>query len=429
MYSIKTLLIKKQNWLSWDNAARLAFFLGIFFLTLYPRYTDQLFIAACVLSLLGGKFAYRYQLLKENPLTIPTLLVILIFIIGIFYGDVSMRMRAINLGHYTKLFYILFLLHLFCDKKWRHVAENFLLWGVGLSIAGTLLYHFNCINLDGNLFFDIKLFNYRGNNVPYDTSSLFVNSLIIGPSAVFCCVLALIRLFKQNSTKLIKGINLLLLFYFVGYLFFINTERTSLLMLIAVLLFWATKKSSWRGLLITGCILLVVGWSAYHYSSDFRQKLGAINTRMTIAPDNNTKESNNFASDNLRLHFLKYSFVAIEKHPIIGYGTGSFSYAYSLAGGQLINGSYAEAHNEYVSILVQLGIIGLLIFLYWLASLLYTAFKLTEPNKSYAQLLVISLLIFCLLGEGINWKTGLFFVAMVTIYFANAKKKMIAKTC
>jgi len=59
MYSIKTLLIKKQNWLSWDNAARLAFLIGIFFLTFSPRVTYRLFIVACVLSLLGGKFVYR----------------------------------------------------------------------------------------------------------------------------------------------------------------------------------------------------------------------------------------------------------------------------------------------------------------------------------------------------------------------------------
>ena len=426
MYSIKTLLIKKQNWLSWDNAARLAFLIGIFFLTFSPRVTYRLFIVACVLSLLGGKFVYRYQLLKENPITIPTLLVILIFIIGIFYGDISMSTHVAGLGAYTKLFSILFILHLFCDKKWRYVAENFLLWGVGLSIAGTLLYHFNGINLDGNLFFD----NYMGNNAPYYARSLFINPLLIGPSAVFCCVLALMRLFKQNSTKLIKGINLLLLFYFVGYLFFINTERTNLLMLIAVLLFWAIKKLSWRGLLITGCILLVIGWSAYLYSNNFRQRIDAINTRLTIAPDNNTKENVNLESINQRLGFLKYSFAAIEKHPIIGYGTGSFSYAYGLTGGQGIEGSYlGEAHNEYVSILVQLGIIGLLIFLYWLASLLYTAFKLAEPSKSYAQLLVISLLIFSSLNEGINLQTGLFYIAMITIYFADAKKKMIAETC
>lgn len=422
--------MEKQNWLSWDNAARLAFLIGIFFLTFSPRVTYRLFIVACVLSLLGGKFVYRYQLLKENPITIPTLLVILIFIIGIFYGDISMSTHLDGLGAYTKLLSILLILHLFCDKKWRNVAENFLLWGVGLSIAGTLFYHFICINLAGNLFFDIKLFNYWRNNAPYDASSVFINPLLIGPSAVFCCVLALMRLFKQNSTKLIKGINLLLLFYFVGYLFFINTLRTNLLMLIAVLLFWATKKSSWRGLLITGCILLVVGWSAYHYSENFRHRIDAINTRLTIAPDNYTKVKERVASDNSRLSFLKYSFVAIEKHPIIGYGTGSFSYAYGLTGGQGINGSYlGEAHNEYVSILVQLGIIGLLIFLYWLASLLYAAFKLPEPNKSYAQLLVISLLIFSSFNEGINLQTGLFYIAMITIYFADAKKKMIAETC
>lgn len=264
----------------------------------------------------------------------------------------------------------------------------------------------------------------------YDASSLFVNPLIIGPSAVFCCVLALMRLFKQNSTKLIKGINLLLLFYFVGYLFFINTERTNLLMLIAVLLFWAIKKLSWRGLLITGCILLVIGWSAYLYSNNFRHRIDAISTHLTIAPDNYAKVKDRVASDNSRLRFLKYSFVAIEKHPIIGYGTGSFSYAYGLTGGEGINGSYlGEAHNEYVSILVQLGIIGLLIFLYWLASLLYAAFKLAEPSKSYAQLLVISLLIFSSLNEGINLQTGLFYIAMITIYFADAKKKTIAETC
>ncbi len=396
-----------------DNATRFIFCLGFFCLAFYPPYTDKLFILACILSLLGGQFKERYQLLKANPVTLPTLLLIGICILGVFYGPAPLHDRVIGLGKYLKLLYILFLFHLFLDPVWRKRAENFLILGVGISILGTLLYNLGWIDVN------TKLFLLLGIKVPTPTpASFFMNPLIIGPFTLFCCILILMRIMHNKVTTL--GVVALIYFYF--YVFFINAERSIVITLILMTLFLVMKTRNWKIILASAFLLLALGITAYHNSETFQKKTLSLSS---------TQNAHQDESIHLRTEFVKYSWQLIKAHPIIGTGTGSFGYAYSFTGGINSQGETVapgkgpkqnDPHNEYVTLWVQLGIIGLGIFVFWLYRLSKISFSLSEPQKSCAQLLMFSLIILSFTYEEIAMKAGLFYVGAMTLYFANAKK-------
>ena len=196
----------KPNWLTYANSARITFCIALFFLTILPAYTDKLLFVALLFSLFEGNFLKRIHLIKENPITISLFIFLIIVIFGVFYGPASPHERLMALGRYTKLLYIFFIMHLFFDEKKREMAENFLLFGVTISIVVTLLYRVGWINIHSNLFSFMKISGYL-NDAGYGqlSHSFFVFLLISGPPAVFCCFISMIRLTKKKNIMLNVG--------------------------------------------------------------------------------------------------------------------------------------------------------------------------------------------------------------------------------
>ena len=85
-----------------------------------------------------------------------------------------------------------------------------------------------------------------------------------------------------------------------------------------------------------------------------------------------------------RYTFWEYSIKLIAEKPLLGHGTGSFAKEYerSAHNEHLIT---KNPHNEFLMISVQLGLLGLLIYLGFLANQYYCAKKLPNEEKWLAQ--------------------------------------------
>ena len=100
-----------------------------------------------------------------------------------------------------------------------------------------------------------------------------------------------------------------------------------------------------------------------------------------------------------RLEYTKASFYLIKKHPIFGVGTGDIPSAYMQAYDELQSPLQQEfrhkAHNQYLSLTVGFGIVGLLLFL---IVLLYPYLS-SKRHRSYLYTVFLIILLISMLPE------------------------------
>jgi len=92
-----------------------------------------------------------------------------------------------------------------------------------------------------------------------------------------------------------------------------------------------------------------------------------------------------FFSMIMRLNYWKDAFEIIKRHPLVGVGLGNFNLKFS-----------RYAHNSYIQIWAEMGILGLCAFIWVIYTTLTTSLKnLTKsPNRSQDVYLFIAGIIF-----------------------------------
>ena len=103
----------------------------------------------------------------------------------------------------------------------------------------------------------------------------------------------------------------------------------------------------------------------------------------------------------------------------MGHGTGSFTKEYQRI---VSNESVATGnpHNEFFMISIQLGFLGLLVYLGFLASQYYYSKKLPNTEKWLAQGLLLSLIVTSLFNSPLMDHTeGHWFTTMIALCFAS----------
>jgi O-antigen ligase len=125
-----------------------------------------------------------------------------------------------------------------------------------------------------------------------------------------------------------------------------------------------------------------------------------------------------------RLEYWKTSLNLIKQHPLIGVGTGdinaAFEKEYAIEHSRLDKEHRLKAHNQYLSITVTFGIIGLLIFLF---ALIYPLLI----NRNYADFYYVVFWIFIMLSmfseDTLETQAGLtFFIFFNTVFLFRKKE-------
>ena len=119
-----------------------------------------------------------------------------------------------------------------------------------------------------------------------------------------------------------------------------------------------------------------------------------------------------------RIEYTRASIYLIKEHPLFGVGTGDIPDAYRRAYDELdspLESQYRnKAHNQYLSITVGLGLIGLLVFL---ASLLVPYFA-SKRNRTYLYTVFLVILLLSMLPEDtIETQAGVMWFAFFNSLF------------
>jgi O-antigen ligase len=187
------------------------------------------------------------------------------------------------------------------------------------------------------------------------------------------------------SLKIIKMMHIFVLF-FILYLTNGRTAILSSFMLLLIYMFFERKRIKLKFILfylilsITVVILVFIN-------------KGIINSKVII-----TEQLTNSLSLELRLEIIKNSLNILKDNIIFGIGAGQFPivYPYYSTGHELI--FIHHAHNDYIQFLVEYGLLGFLIILYFYYKLItfmkYGLNKLKDDSYHLFLATIFSILIF-----------------------------------
>jgi hypothetical protein len=124
-----------------------------------------------------------------------------------------------------------------------------------------------------------------------------------------------------------------------------------------------------------------------------------------------------------RQEFLIHAFYLIKKHPIIGNGWSSFGTA-SAPYAKSINGLTNYAHNTYIQIISEVGLLGFLVFMVFLFLLWKDAWAMVRHTKyQWLVLAVLTGLVACMLDNFFSYtmllpNVALYWWVLVGIVFS-----------
>jgi O-antigen ligase len=195
----------------------------------------------------------------------------------------------------------------------------------------------------------------------------------------------------RHGGKLAIGLVLLCA---VNVLFFMpgRSGHVALLIAISLALFWGIPgRGKWAALVVPPLLLA----AAMGLSPQLRERVSAVVTE-TQAYSNGDKA---LTSSGLRLGFWRRSVQAFQERPMVGYGVGSWNGQYRRLEGSDLHPSVRDLrnpHQEYLLWAVQLGTVGVALFLAFLLALVRDASRFRPDVRHAAQSLVAILAAVCL---------------------------------
>jgi O-antigen ligase len=169
---------------------------------------------------------------------------------------------------------------------------------------------------------------------------------------------------------------------------FLSGSRGGMLAIFAELVILATllikQKRSWRTALGIGAFLaVVVGLAVWIGGAELSRRIA------TVGPGHSD------LSSDIRTYINRDGLRLFLKKPVLGWGLGSFPIVYPEYRTFYTNFFVNEAHNDYLQLLVELGLLGFATMLWFVVTIYVRAFK---KIRNWTNEISGSLTLVCLLG-------------------------------
>jgi len=183
------------------------------------------------------------------------------------------------------------------------------------------------------------------------------------------------------------------------------------------LVFWQQLK--FVGAAIAAVLLPMIGAACYFLIPRFHESINYLLTELSHGA------TGEYGSVTLRLGFAKYSWKAIKQHFIFGYGTGSFREVYAKTGGPTLGDKLlSHPHNEFLLILFQLGVIGLIVFMFWILFQWFDTARLKPLESRMAQGLILAFSVLSVCNASLYVSaSGTVTILLTAVFFAAHKSE------
>lgn len=200
-------------------------------------------------------------------------------------------------------------------------------------------------------------------------------------------------------------------------------SQTGQMVLLALLVYWCWRRLGGRGIAVGVCVALLVVSVAFQIAPTFRDRIETSLYQAGVIETHRPELVDQSVSVGLRLGWYKDALTIIESHPLVGVGTGSFSYAYTQLGEDKALHSVAHPHNQYLLMAAELGIPGLLGLLAVLAGFWWLTCQVADSfYQQFGHGVLIVMIVGCLTNSLLlDHAEGLFFIWALCIGLAEMK--------
>lgn len=285
------------------------------------------------------------------------LLLIALGAAGMLWAGVSWAERLNGVGSYFKLAFIpLLLCHFSRSERAHYVVAGFLASCTAMLILSWTMF----------AWVDMPLpFRAKGPGIP-------VKDYIAQGGMFSICAFIVARFawdFWRAGSRYLAIACALLAVAFLANILYIATSRTSLVVVVIVLIVFGYRHAGWKGMLGLGLLFLLLMAIAWPSAEYFRERVILLSEEVqSYRPDGDPTPAGE------RLEFWKKSIGFIKEAPVFGHGTGSIREQFSRAAvgnsGMAAEVS-ANPHNQIFAVGIQIGIVGIgLLIAMWLAHLM-----------------------------------------------------------
>ena len=368
------MLLNKINFEKTYHYALLAFA----FLLPLSRAANSFFIIFFILLLIiQGNYKEHFKILKTSALVKAMLALMFYMVISLLWTE------DLRLGLDPKMLYLewfaVFAIAL--NVKNRQIPSIVSAFLFGMLISEILSY---------GMFFELWQIKGHGKEYP----SPFMMHIDYSVFLAFTAIILLNRLLSKRYNHKEK---LFFLFFFITILgnLFINDGRTGQVGFLAGIIatVFLHYKFNLKSILISFFLIVVIFGTAYTVSQKFQDRVCMAQNSL-----NSIENGNYYTSGGLRIAMYYVAFDIVKDNPLIGVGVGDYNLAAKNALEKNSHGFVKEViefittyhfHNQYLNILIQGGIIGLLLFL----MILFYFFKLPISNSEQKEQSVLILII------------------------------------
>lgn len=361
------------------------------FLTPLSSSGKSIFVVLSMLAILLTPI-YRKQLIQviKKPWCIAGFSLFSMAIVACLWSPATLSREFFIIEKYSKLLYLPLLAIGFTHKKTRTMAIHaFILAMLFTCVLATLKFHGFLTHLSMN------------------PDHIFRNHIMTGFMVAFASYLSLLIAFNNKKNPMTYAY-LCLAILFTYYILFINEGRTGYVIYLLLVLLLVIQLCSWWQALAGILLISVFFIGSYLTIQQFHDRVDSIS--QGIRGYQYDVEADKASPIGLRLQFHDFAHSLFNKHPLIGNGTGSFSYYFdSLNPVPVWRHSLMEPHSQYWLIASEFGSLGLFI----LAFFFYSLFKACWSLKSMKHI-GIGLLIPFFIG---NYSDSLLFYSGSGYFF------------
>lgn len=324
-----------------------------------------------------------WLLALNNKISLIAVLLFTYICIGLLYTSAGLDIAIPEVKMYAKLLIIPIFIVLYKDGMWTNRIIYSYALGAFILIIPTILDGTGILKALSVDLSKIKDGSYTNLSLVY-----WRNHIINGfhTSILFSiCVLSSVK-FKKYRIQLIF-ISLICL---ADVIFFINGRLALASIVSAILLLILQNLKTTKNKYLLVFILVFISIIFYSQSTSLQNRVKSVTQEAKLFHE----EKNISTSGGVRLFYWSMSFDLFTKNPLFGSGPGSFRQNLISPDNPLRTVLHKHAHNEYLTLISQNGLIGLILFLY-LTILVYKK-NLASDNELVKKIVQIALLLFLL---------------------------------
>jgi len=365
---------------------------------------SHLFILILILLVIFDKPQYSNYLNRLRPHAVVWVAILLFILLsfGISYSSAPLGEATHIWLKYKKLLFIPFFILIFRTDQDRWFGIYGFLTAMLITLLLSYIMHFTGVKIGAGTVENTYIFK-----------SHITQGIFMALAAYFLAIHAC----KFPHYKLLC----ILLALFASYhVLFMLHGRTGYVLIVALIFLLIYQLFRWRGLLLALLPLLAFGSLIFVTSDVIQQRIGHIPEEFQ-----QHQHGDGVTSVGLRTEYLQHGITLVLQSPWIGHGTGSVGQIYwQFIQPEQKDKHTVNLHNEYLMMMVQLGIVGLVVFIYFFYVLWRDSYRLDDAYIFMAQGIVLTMIIGCLLNSSwFDMTEGYLFAYFIGIFYASYQPK------